>query len=108
MESIYRRINPNKHLTVEMIKNWETVIPYLSQPEYHAGVQEITVQMANMYRHDMHGLFLHGLLINEEYIYPHIRVNGYHSSHNYDAKLLRIIILKPDAVSRYYSVFTNR
>lgn len=108
MTSLYKKINTSKHLSTEMIKNWETVIPHLAKPENLAGYREITVQMADMYKHDMFGLFVHGLLINEEYVYPHIRVNGYHSSHNYDSKRLRIIVIKPDVVARYYNVFMNR
>ena len=108
MTSLYKKINVNKHLSADLIKSWETVIPYLAQSENLAGYREITPQQANMYRHDMYGLFLNVLLISEEYIYPHIRVNGYHSSHNYDSKRLRIIVIKPDIVAKYYNVFINR
>ena len=108
MVSLYKKIDNNKHLSAEMIKNWENTIPHLAKPENIAGMREITPQMADMYKHDMFGLFLHGLLINEEYIYPHIRVNGYHSSHNYDSKRLRLLIIKPEVVAKYYNVFTNR
>lgn len=104
--SLYKTINTSDVLDKELIKKWNMVAPILGT-KYISGVREITPHVANMYRHDLHGIFLTVLMIPEPFIYPHIRANGYDASHSYDSKRLRLLILDPSALANYYSLFTR-
>jgi hypothetical protein len=53
---------------------------------------------------DMYGLFLE-LSVPEEYIYPHIRVNGYTSSYDYDGYKLRLDLLDLTELQMYHELF---
>lgn len=104
--SLYTKINTSNALNKDLINKWNTAIPILAA-KYVQGVKEISASTANVYRFDLYGLFLNVFLIQENYIYPHIRVNGYDCSNNYDGKKLRFILLDPMRLSLYYNLFTK-
>lgn len=105
-DSLYKTIKPNG-LDEELVKMWNTIAPILSI-KYVSGVKEITPQAANMYRYDLYGIFKNIIMVPEEYIYPHIRANGYDSSYNYDSKRLRFLLIDSNILSRYLALFKRR
>lgn len=105
-DSLYNKINTSSGLTKDLVNKWNSVIPILAA-KYVQGIKEISPRTANVYRFDLYGLFLNVFLIPENYIYPHIRVNGYDSSNNYDGKKLRFIVLDPMRLSLYYNLFNK-
>jgi len=97
--------NPLQTIDKNLIIDWNTIITKL----YNLHVSKsVTIQgtIAEKYRSDMYGLFKY-LGISDEYIYPHIRVNGYNSSREYDAMLLNIKILDISILNTYYEMFTK-
>lgn len=92
-------------LTEDLINKWESSIPMILRTS-QAGTRTISIQIANKYRFDLYGLFKNELQIPEEYIYPHIRANGYFSSNNYNGDKLTFILLKAEDLSKYLNRFS--
>ena len=72
-------------------------------------VNEITISpvAAEKYRFDLYGLIRAELGIKENQIYPHMIVNGYTSSYDYNGELLRFKIISNDVLVKYYRMFTK-
>jgi len=97
--------NPVQTIDKDLIINWNTIIVKLNN--LHVS-KTVTLQgtIAEKYRADMYGLFKY-LDIPDEFIYPHIRVNGYTSSRDYDSNKLEIKILDIPILNTYYEMFTK-
>lgn len=102
--SISKLILQNKIIPKSVFDKWNSVKYYLIE-NHVAGETEISPVNAEKYRFDLYGLFNNVLFIQPEYIYPHIIVNGYTSSYDYNAELLRFKILDTTVLSSYYRLF---
>lgn len=89
----------------DLITDWNSVIVKLRN--LHV-IKSVTIQgtIAEKYRSDMYGLFKY-LGIHDEFIYPHIRVNGYNSSREYTGSLLEIKIIDIPILNTYYEMFNK-
>lgn len=72
-------------------------------------VNEISISpvAAEKYKFDLYGLIRAELGIQENQIYPHMIVNGYTSSYDYNGELLRFKIISSDVLVKYYRMFTK-
>lgn len=104
MSKLHELIDTSSKLDVTMVNNWNTVIPIL-KTKYLSTVHEITPVQAEMYRNDLYGLFKHVIGVQDKFIYPHIRVNGYDTSWNYDSKKLNFALISGEALDKYYTRF---
>lgn len=91
------------NMSPELIAKINTVIPILLE-KHVSKVVTITPVIAEKYRFDMHGLFQNEMAMYEEYIYPHIRVNGYESSNCYNGEILNIKIINETALKNYLTL----
>lgn len=92
-------------ISKDIIIDWNSVISKL----YNLHVTKIVSikgTIAEKYRGDMYGLFKY-LDIQEEFIYPHIRVNGYNSSRDYGGSTSDIKIIDSSILNVYYEMFTK-
>lgn len=105
VNSLYRKLKPFD-MDADIASKWNTIAPLLAI-KHSTGTTEITPHLANMYRGDLYGLFKNELDMPEEYIYPHIRANGYDSSGSYDGKRLRFVLLEAATVGIYHNLFTK-
>lgn len=88
------------NLSADLITKLNTVISTLRDKHVSKEIT-ITPVIAEKYRFDMHGLFQNELSMIDEFIYPHIRVNGYNCSNSYDGELLKIKIID-EAILKHY------
>lgn len=61
---------------------------------------EVPVSTADLYRGDMFGLFKY-LKIPEQFILPHILINGFKHSLEYTGKETKIVIIDTSILNRY-------
>lgn len=89
----------------DLIINWNTVITKLSNLYI---IKKVNIQgtIAEKYRSDMYGLFKY-LGVEDEFIYPHIRVNGFNSSREYNSSVLEIKMIDLSILNIYYEMFTK-
>lgn len=74
---------------------WETLVPIL--PKYSLGEKEVSPNTADKYIYDFYGLLKH-LNTPDEYLYPHLRINGLDTSSDYDGKKTIILLLDTNAL----------
>ena len=86
-----------------LIEKWNSIINTLSKYNVIDTI-EITPVQAEVYKFDMEGLFKE-LNIPIEFIYAHIRVNGYLTSNDYDGYKLKIDLLDTNVLKTYYDMF---
>lgn len=83
--------------TYEDVKMWNN-FKYLIDNEANYTIETIENATAEKYAYDLYGLFLNFFKIDRKYIYVHMLVNGYTSSHDYDGEKLSFKILNLQAV----------
>lgn len=101
-EQIDLSYNPNSNL----INKWNNIRIILKQ-KYVIATKEISTSDSRKYLHDLEGLFSDIFYTKPEFIYPHIIVNGYNSSCDYNGEILRFKILDNTALNNYYRLFTE-
>jgi hypothetical protein len=107
MASIGDKISRIPCLTTDLVSKWNTVIKILS--ENHISKQiEIKPSIVEKYKGDLWGLFKNEVGLQDEYIYPTIRVNGYTSSSSYNGEKLRFDIISNNKLAMYYKLFTSK
>lgn len=95
----------NTYNNKEMIKQWSSIRPLLNK--HIITIKEIPPLYAEKYRFDLWGLFRDVLQIPEDYIYPHILVNGFDSSNCYDGGKLRFGIMDYAGLNPYFKIFNK-
>lgn len=107
MASIGDKISGTSYLTTDLVSKWNTIIKILS--ENHITKQiEVKPATVEKYKGDLWGLFKNEVGLQDEYIYPTIRINGYPSSSSYNGEKLRFDILDSNKLSMYYKLFTSK
>ena len=107
MGNMSNLINTKYKCTAELVKNWNGIIDILKLKHINRTV-EISPSIAEKYRFDLYGLFKKELAVPEEQIYPHIRINGYYSSDQYDGGKLKLHLLDSTVLYNYYKLFTKK
>lgn len=80
---------------------WISMYPYLKEKYTLAtSIKKVSVTDANRFIGDLAGLFKHVIQISPDFILPHILVNGYNSSCDYDGTQLEFILLDNNILSR--------
>ena len=85
---------------------WCNIQPMLREM-YVVGEKNISGVIAEKYKHDMYGL-LRNMEIPDAHILPHILVNGYNSSREYDGRLTNIKILDGSRLDIYLRLYKNK
>ena len=98
----YSPLLQSKHI----MKEWQRVKPIL-ELNYIVSEKEVTPLYAEKYKFDLYGLFRDILLIDKTFIYPHIIVNGFNSSVDYDGSRLRFSIIAPMVLVKYHRLFAR-
>ena len=91
----------------ELVTKWNSVIDTLRQYSV-TKVKEISPVDSEKYKFDLWGLFKNEIGVDEKFIYPHIRVNGYDSSNQYEGKKLKFKLLDPSTLERYHKLFNKK
>lgn len=86
------------------VKKWNSIKPILKY-KYVAAVNEVTPLYAEKYKHDLYGLFKIYFGISDQYVYPHIIVNDFDSSYDYNGNKLRFRMLDNSKLNYYISLF---
>jgi len=94
-------------MTETILIRWNNIIDALVSNHLEREVS-IKPSIAAKYTFDMFGLFQNELGIPPELIYPHIRVNGYASSNDYEGVRTTIKLISSDIVLAYYKLFTKK
>lgn len=89
--------------TKTLIEKWNSIINTIADKHVLETI-DITPVQAEVYRFDMEGLFRE-LNVPPEFIYPHIRANGYMCSTDYDGYKLKIDMLDVNVLKTYYDMF---
>lgn len=100
-------IPTNINIDKNMMSKWNSIRQVLKS-KYIASQAEVKPMVAERYRFDLYGLFKHELMIDELFIYPHMIVNDYDCSNNYDGGRLRFNILQPSILETYYRLFNKK
>ncbi len=87
-----------------LIEYWNNLIHDLLNNHVTNEVS-ISPVLAEKYKFDLDGLFANEFNIQEEYIYPIIRVNGYDSSNCYDGGKLKLLLLDTSVLTTYYRMY---
>lgn len=99
-------IKDNKVMDDELLNNWNSVIETL-YTKHIIKTTKVEGNLGHKYRGDLYGLFQE-LDLPAEYIYPHIRVNGYSNSSDYDGTQLSFSVIDDAALRNYYKMFTRK
>ena len=92
--------------TTEYYSNWNNVKDLLGG--YVVNTVEVGPAIIEKYVGDMHGLFKDQFSMRDELIYPHILVNGYLSSSDFNGEILRIKLLDERKLSDYLLRFNQK
>lgn len=77
-------------------------------PDMLSGnIAEIPPAKVAKYRFDLYGLFKEYFNMEDRYIFPHILVNGYLSSSDFNCELLRFKLLDTGKLNEYENFFTR-
>lgn len=106
MKSISDKLSNKVTFENKLLGKWETIIPLLKE-KHVTNTTDITARAAEAYVGDLIGLFKNELHIPEEYIYPHIRVNGYNSGYDYDSNKLTFKLIDNEVLGSYLRLFKN-
>lgn len=106
MRPISEKLSSKKAFENELLSKWEVVIPILKE-KYVIATTDITARAAEAYIGDLIGLFKNEIHIPEEFIYPHIRINGYNSGYDYDSNKLTFNLLDNEVLGNYLRLFKN-
>ena len=90
----------------ELLNNWNNVTDIL----YNKHITKTTTIDGNLgykYRGDLYGLFLE-LELPTEFIYPHMKVNGYSDSSDYNGEQIAFFVLDVAVLRNYYKMFTRK
>ena len=93
-------------ITEDLLTNWNNIIDILVEKHILRRIN-IDINIAHKYRGDLNGLFLE-LEVDKEYIYPHVRVNGYSDSSAYDGKQVSFALIDDKTLRKYYRAFKNK
>lgn len=104
--SIGKNINISTALTNKIVFKWDSVRSVL-QEKYVITTKEVTPVQAEKYKNDLFGLLKNELSIPNEFLYPHMLVNGYDSPSAYGGEKLRFKILDPKQLKIYRMLFLN-
>lgn len=96
-------ISTRSNISESIINKWNSVTPILND-KYIDNEAEITGNVAYKYKHDFSGLVM-SLGVPLEFAYPHIVVNGYTSSIDYDGKNMKIKIINQNRLNLYLTQF---
>jgi len=99
-------IKDEKIIDDELLNNWNSVTETLYN-KHIIKVTKVDGNLGHKYRGDLYGLFLE-LELPVEFIYPHIRVNGYTNSSDYDGTQLSFSVIDDAVLRNYYKMFTRR
>jgi len=105
MKPLFKTMTVRDVIRKDMVLKWNSVINTLAKSAIHNTI-EISPVMAEKYKFDMDGLFRE-YSIPPEFVYPHIRVNGYYSSQDYDSFKLRLDILDVKVLDSFYRMFNR-
>ena len=83
--------------------NWDRVTELIKKKNIN-GVKSIVLSEAEKYKYDMDGLFTY-LGVPKEYLYIHIRVNGYISSRCYDSNQTVFDMIDLSKMNSYKKMF---
>lgn len=101
-------ISTNIQIDRKMINNWNSIKSVLKE-KYLTGQQfEVHPLVAEKYKFDLYGLFKYEIHIDDLYIYPHMIVNDYDCSNNYDGGKLRFDLIKTSILETYYRLFIKK
>lgn len=106
IDNIADGIDVRNGISEEYINKWGTVIEDLKN-NYITSEKTISNVEAEKYRCDMEGLLLM-LGVEREFIYPHIRINGYISSRDYKSDKTIIRFIDPQRLYIYKEMFKKK
>jgi len=84
----------------KLIELWVNIKDVLLK-NHIVGEKVINNATANKYIGDMYGM-LKEIGLEDVVIFPHILVNGYNSSRDYDGLTTKILLIDPAILNRYY------
>ncbi len=94
-------------LDKEYYNNWINIQDLL--PDMLSGnVAEIPPAKVQKYRFDLEGLFKEYFNMDSKYIFPHILVNGYLSSSDYNCERMRFNLLSTSQLDDYDRFFRRK
>lgn len=93
-------------LTKEYYNDWINVQDLL--PDMISNIAEIPPAKVQKYRFDMEGLFKEFFNMDTKYIFPHILVNGYLSSSDFNCERLRFNMLNTSMLDEYELFFRRK
>lgn len=99
-------IKDQKVIDDALLNNWNNVIDILFT-KHIVKTTTVDGNLGYKYRGDLYGLFLE-LELPTEYIYPHMRVNGYNDSSDYDGTQIAFFVIDDAALRNYYKMFTRK
>lgn len=102
--SISSIIDSEYPLSRDLVIKWNNIREVLLKNHVVSTV-EISVVDAERYLFDLHGLCITSLRLPEYQVYPHMIVNGYTSSTDYNGELLRFKLLDAGKLLNYYRLF---
>lgn len=102
--SISSKITSDYPLSRDLVIKWNNIREVLLKNHIVSTV-EITPVDAERYLFDLHGLCISALRLPEYQVYPHMIVNGYTSSYDYNGELLRFKLIDSGKLLNYYRLF---
>jgi len=104
-----RQLIPTQSAVVldkDMLNKWDSARDILEK-NYIDRTLTIDIATAAKYRFDLAGLFKYSG-IHQRFIYPHILVNGYNSSLEYDGNILEFKLINEQKLQELYSHFSKK
>ena len=104
--------NLGKYVDVTLVKTsdyyskWNNIKDLLDS--YVINTVEVGPAIIEKYVGDMYGLFKEQFSMKDELIYPHILVNGYLSSTDFNCEILRIKLLEERKLNDYLLKFNQK
>jgi len=96
-------IDDTNDIDEAMINKWNSVYPILLE-KHVERLYKIDPSVANKYIHDFEGLLL-SIGVTTDMVYPHIIVNGYASSREYNGSIKDIILINRSTIIKYIELF---
>ena len=93
-------------LSKKIINDWNTVSQVLKY-KYTNNIEELKPVYAEKYKFDLYGLLKDVFSIPDEYLYPHMIINGYDCPTDFTGEQLIFRKLDVDALAGYYNRFIS-
>lgn len=103
-DSLSEQLMVSNTINRSLLAKWNSIRDLLLE-KHIATTVSVSVVDAEKFKFDLHGLFKFSLNMADYEIYPHMIVNGYTSSTDYNGELLRFKIINSNTLNTYYRMF---